>query len=1198
MSSPEKPNKVIRPMDVVIMQHHFSSPVENTLDLTTGTLVQVLRKSPSGWWDGVVYDSLGEMSRGWFPGSYAKSRSSVAVRPKSNRGSYYDKSIQNRRRSFPSILKQSLQNIENLSVSSFNSTTSSRKNSAVSFEVPLEHEKKTKRALSTFSSDSNGTEEHRVFSLDELESYLRNNQHSMPPVWIPVSTSDKCVVFYNDDFKVYCRELPSAEFPEEPQRPLKLPGNEAVRNFPIVSAEVSDRLNLKGRRGSSRSGGGGSDYVSNPSSVRKKSSMLFYNPHLFLDDPTDVQSWAQLKTRVDFFVDITIDSVHKLAKELFQSHLDNVCRLVCIFKHGQRLLLLELQAAGIEKEVFRLMKKMMRYLSRLIVNGYLHLRSCEENGIRRRRSAVSENLQITPVSEFYHLALKDATLIKTLSHSVCDLLSSQSMPEMYPRFIRNAYNGGNWKNPFFAERDHSDRPKILLDHDAHDTLAKKKHEVEKMAGGVVELLSSTNKVPTVSSFQFQDERNVSVMTIVYNALPAAARMMDILEAFDFTIFVLLRRLASGDHELVTEESDEGNLPGRDEGVEFCQASLKIVTPILLEFFEAKQQLYDTFVELLMNVQALTLEDPDVFKGLNDGTPIVYDKEAANTEREVLAEKLRKVLVRTDVEESDLLSRESRVVQSIDMLKSRLNIVLLIVDQLREERHTILTYSTRIMNSGVNLPSLIMVERHNTVSDIFEDDLSVGPLVPGRRDSGNVPWFLDLEDAELELVYDKNDNLTGGTKEGLVAKLTNPDNRDSSFSHALLLTFRSIFTPFEFLKALIDSFSSPAPEGLSYEEYGLWLRHKLHARQRLIVEIMRSLLSVYWNYNYHSEGLMSVWLDFARGVNQEIVDTSSLENDIISVRNKSRHYSKSSVANDYQLPRLSWSDTRPPSAVVPKKKFRLRDLDPLELARQLCLREYDAFSRINQMELLSRCWNHKKHGDIGPSPNVAEFVSQCNKLTHFVSYMVLRKADFRKRAEVIKFFVLVAERCFHLKNYSSMTAVISGLGATTIIRLKKSWSLVPNDTVALFRKMDDLMSIDKNYSEYRDLLRFSTDQPSVPFLGTFLQDLRFLADGNSDFLRQDRTKINFFKRAKISATISDALRFEQISYNFVKVKEIQQFLDAWYKKCPDEVTLYDLSQKLEPRMTAAQTLQKTRSSRNVSKVMSPAGSSTSTLGGSQ
>ena len=179
-------------------------------------------------------------------------------------------------------------------------------------------------------------------------------------------------------------------------------------------------------------------------------------------------------------------------------------------------------------------------------------------------------------------------------------------------------------------------------------------------------------------------------------------------------------------------------------------------------------------------------------------------------------------------------------------------------------------------------------------------------------------------------------------------------------------------------------------------------------------------------------------------------------------------------------------------------------------------------------------------------------------------MILRKDDAKKRVQIIRFFVQVAEKCRSYNNFSSMTAIISALYSSPIHRLKKTWSYVSRDTMTLLQNMNKLMNSSRNFNEYRDMLKFIGLEPCVPFFGVYLSDLTFVLHGNPDNLLNRTRMINFAKRTKTVDIVLDIDRFKRIGYNFQEVSEIQNYLDLWFDKCPTIEEQYQLSLNIEPR----------------------------------
>ncbi len=112
-------------------------------------------------------------------------------------------------------------------------------------------------------------------------------------------------------------------------------------------------------------------------------------------------------------------------------------------------------------------------------------------------------------------------------------------------------------------------------------------------------------------------------------------------------------------------------------------------------------------------------------------------------------------------------------------------------------------------------------------------------------------------------------------------------------------------------------------------------------------------------------------------------------------------------------------------------------------------------------------------------------------------------------------------------------------------------------------MNKLMNSNRNFNEYRDMMRLVT-APCVPFFGVYLTDLTFVENGNPDFLQGDSQMINFSKRVKIADIIREIQQYQSLPYVFHDVDDIQSYLTAGFDSAPSIDEQYQLSLTLEPR----------------------------------
>ncbi len=112
---------------------------------------------------------------------------------------------------------------------------------------------------------------------------------------------------------------------------------------------------------------------------------------------------------------------------------------------------------------------------------------------------------------------------------------------------------------------------------------------------------------------------------------------------------------------------------------------------------------------------------------------------------------------------------------------------------------------------------------------------------------------------------------------------------------------------------------------------------------------------------------------------------------------------------------------------------------------------------------------------------------------------------RARAKTLRKFVELAAELRELHNWSSLFAIVIGLGSSTVSCLKETWKLVPARHTALFRELEEACQPVSNFRVYRESL---AGLFCVPYLAIVLKDLQAVEEGNPD--RNARGLFNFEK----------------------------------------------------------------------------------------
>lgn len=735
------------------------------------------------------------------------------------------------------------------------------------------------------------------------------------------------------------------------------------------------------------------------------------------------------------------------------------------------------------------------------------------------------------------------------------------LPQVYPRFITNEFNGGNWCNPFFAgahkvlnlsgdQLKNKYHLKVIIDNAAYEKAKSHSDDLRKVANDVLEYFEPERQKRYYNE-SLLNERNEHILRVMYRYLHHATSFVDLLESLDFTVFCLIKRYPSFDSD------GEIRNDSRDSQIESLESNLTFDYPIVLDFFHSKHRFHYLLSRVITQSQSLTLEDPDAFTAMKEEDVVFYGKEQIKDTLEKSARLLGNILMKKIqqlAEDRFTFNLDAVVSELLNEITKLSENILATVKILVDERETILNYATRVMHDDFNV-DLLLTESNNTAAENRVDD-SGGQYFSGKTRTDSTAWYLE-GDEEHDLLFDVKGSIKGGTKEALVAHLTHHEVFDATFNSVFLISFATMMPLAELIHLLANRFSIEAPEGLCYEEYLTWRTQKQSKIRIKVLNVMKLIIEKHWCESYKSRVVLHRWLEFLK---QPEPQTYTVTETIIGLI-------KRILNNDEMVsvvtPQLLGKSPAPLVKGFSLRKIKLVDIEYIELARQLTLREFELFRKITKLACIHKVWG-KKSGLSESIEHISNFIKASNQLTNFVAYMIVRKDDQRKRVQVIRYFVHVAEKCHQYNNYSSMTAIISALYSSPIHRLKKTWSFVSKETLVKLENMNKLMNSSRNFNEYRDMLKFVSSEPCLPFFGVYLSDLTFIYHGNPDHLLKRTRMINFAKRAKTTDIVMGMDRFKKLGFNFATVPEIQQYLDTWFEKCPTIQEQYQISLAIEPR----------------------------------
>mmetsp|Transcript_11453 Transcript_11453/g.32177 ORF Transcript_11453/g.32177 Transcript_11453/m.32177 type:complete len:383 (+) Transcript_11453:259-1407(+) len=230
------------------------------------------------------------------------------------------------------------------------------------------------------------------------------------------------------------------------------------------------------------------------------------------------------------------------------------------------------------------------------------------------------------------------------------------------------------------------------------------------------------------------------------------------------------------------------------------------------------------------------------------------------------------------------------------------------------------------------------------------------------------------------------------------------------------------------------------------------------------------------------------------------------------------------------------------------------LSPLEIARQLTLMDFKAYSELKASELLNLCWS--KYPD--RAPNVKLLTRRFNEITIRLATLILSVPSLKERKALMERIIEVMYYLRVFNNFNGLMAAIAALGNSAVIRLKITISDMSRKAHDTLKSLRNVMSSSQNFTNYRAALTQATGA-AVPFIGVHLTDLTFIDEGNPSKIGG---LINFHKRRLTFTAIEETLHYQSKVLQLQPVEFIQDFLESLQKE--KEQDLYTQSLCVEPR----------------------------------
>ncbi|XP_061605779.1 ral guanine nucleotide dissociation stimulator-like 1 [Phyllopteryx taeniolatus] len=244
-----------------------------------------------------------------------------------------------------------------------------------------------------------------------------------------------------------------------------------------------------------------------------------------------------------------------------------------------------------------------------------------------------------------------------------------------------------------------------------------------------------------------------------------------------------------------------------------------------------------------------------------------------------------------------------------------------------------------------------------------------------------------------------------------------------------------------------------------------------------------------------------------------------------------------------------------------------DFSSRAIAEQLTRIDSALFIKVAPYQCLGCIWSQRDKKE-NMSPTIRATIAQFNAITNLVIISLLcRPACVTssptppQRARILEKWIRVAQDCRHLKNFSSLKAILSALQANAVYRLRKTWAAVSRDCMVTFDNLCETYPDENCLLTNKELLVENISSGVVPYLGTYLTVLTMLDTALPDTV--EAGLVNFEKRRREYEVLSQ-IHVLQVSCTLFNLPHYPR-IAAWmqgHKLLTDQES-YELSRQLEP-----------------------------------
>lgn len=291
----------------------------------------------------------------------------------------------------------------------------------------------------------------------------------------------------------------------------------------------------------------------------------------------------------------------------------------------------------------------------------------------------------------------------------------------------------------------------------------------------------------------------------------------------------------------------------------------------------------------------------------------------------------------------------------------------------------------------------------------------------------------------DIAYNSDGAVVGATLSVMIERMTPHDALvDPAFQQIFMMTWRLFISPSDLVSALVARYNRPPPVGLSEGDVDIWSKRKATPVKLRVANLIKSWLESFWRPQTDDVSLTQL-SHFVRGtIAQQFPAPAQRILDIIRARTIADDSILSPLPVERTMDRLREIPTMPPTPLSPSEIPRptitkalfsalksknystvtVTDFDVLELARQFTIMESKLYLEVRADEVLELGQTN------APAVNVKAISTLSTAITGWVTECILNESDAKKRTNLVKFFIKVADVRYFLCAYLKFNLAFS------------------------------------------------------------------------------------------------------------------------------------------------------------------------------